>query len=348
MIPIPEQYVVETFYKCVSHPSYNKYAKTYNGSCPFCREGKSWGKKHRFFYIPEKELTYCHNCGYSEKVLKFVMDVSGKPFVTIINEVKKGEFNARPKTEIVDDEVKLFKQPVNSLPEDSINLNDNNQLNYYKENSVIKICKEYITDRRLDTAINRPHSFYISLADKVHKNRLVLPFFDTLGNIIYYQTRTLLASDNKTKPKYLSKVGAERCLSGLSNIDSSIEHLFLFEGPIDSYFIKNGLAVCGITDESNHVFTEVQQQQINSLQLYNKIWCLDNQWNDKAALKKSIILADNSNNVFIWPEELRTLKDLNEYCIKAGIDGVDPDFILKNTFKGLKAKLMLNKIKASL
>ena len=348
MIPIPEQYAVETFYKCVSHPTYNKYSKVYNGSCPFCREGKSFGKKTRFFYIPEKELAYCHNCGYSKKVFNFIIDVTGKPFNTIISEIKKGEYSNIPEVTIEKtDNISIFEQPKTSLPEDCINLTDKTQVDYYKDNKVVQVAVEYIKKRRLDTAINRPKTFYVSLKDVTHKNRLVLPFYDTFGDIIYYQTRTLLEADNKIKPKYLSKKGAERSLSGINNVNPNIPYVFLFEGPIDSYFCKNGLAVCGITEDSPKVFTNLQQQQISSLSLHQKIWCLDNQWQDKASLKKSIALSDTDDSIFIWPEELKTVKDLNDYCIEASIDGIEPDFILKNAYKGLKAKLILTKIKCT-
>ena len=347
MIPVPEQYVVDTFYKCVSFPSYNKYSNVYNGSCPFCREGKSFGKKTRFFYIPKKELAFCHNCGYSKKAFNFVIDVTGKPFNVVVNEIKNSDYSSVPAKQVELDEEDIFKQPADSLPADCINLTDKNQVEFHKDNRVVQICLDYIKQRKLDTAINRPHTFYLSLTDKTHKNRLVLPFFDTFGHIIYYQTRTLLDSDNKIKPKYLSKAGGERSLSGINNINPTIEHLFLFEGPIDSYFVKNGLGVCGITDESTKVFTDLQQQQINSLPAYTKVWCLDNQWNDKAALKKSILLADTNDSIFIWPEELRKIKDLNDYCIEVGVNGVEPDFILKNTYKGLKAKIILSKIKCT-
>jgi hypothetical protein len=41
---------------------------------------------------------------------------------------------------------------------------------------------------------------------------LVLPFYDSEGDIIFYQTRTILKKDNYNKPKYLSKVGSEKSL----------------------------------------------------------------------------------------------------------------------------------------
>ena len=341
MIPVPEQYVIENFYRCVSHPSYNKYTNTYNGSCPFCKEGKSFGKKTRFFYIPEKELAFCHNCGYSKKTFNFLLDLTEKPFNEIINEIKKLDNTVVPviKEEIVE------KVHTPSLPDDCINLSDENQLKFHNSNAVVSICLNLLKKRRLNTAINRPKTFYLSLTDKVHKNRLVLPFYDVNGDIIHYQTRTLLPADDKFKPKYLSKVKSEKSLYGVHNIDPNLEYVFIFEGPIDSYFIKNGLAVCGIAEDSSRTFTPLQQKQIGQLASYKKIWCLDNQWNDNASLKKSSILLDNGETVFIWPEELKDIKDVNEYCISKGLDSINPEMVLKNAYSGLKGKLILTNIK---
>jgi len=341
VIPVPEQYVIENFYRCVSHPSYNKYTNTYNGSCPFCKEGKSFGKKTRFFYIPEKELAFCHNCGYSKKTFNFLLDLTEKPFNEIINEIKKLDNTVVPviKEEIVE------KVHTPSLPDDCINLSDENQLKFHNSNAVVSICLNLLKKRRLNTAINRPKTFYLSLTDKVHKNRLVLPFYDVNGDIIHYQTRTLLPADDKFKPKYLSKVKSEKSLYGVHNIDPNLEYVFIFEGPIDSYFIKNGLAVCGIAEDSSRTFTPLQQKQIGQLASYKKIWCLDNQWNDNASLKKSSILLDNGETVFIWPEELKDIKDVNEYCISKGLDSINPEMVLKNAYSGLKGKLILTNIK---
>jgi hypothetical protein len=174
---------------------------------------------------------------------------------------------------------------------------------------------------------------------------LILPFYNEIGEIIFYQSRGLLRKDLFSKPKYLSKVNAERSLYGVQNIDSSLEHIFIFEGPIDSYFCKNGLATCGITENSNRMFTSLQKDQLNKLNLYEKIYVLDNQWLDKAALNKSIILSQNNEKVFIWPKELKKYKDFNEICVKLNRDIIKPEFILKNTYSGLKAKILLTEIK---
>jgi len=341
VIVIPEQYVVNVLYENIYKISYNKYNKSYNGCCPICKEGNSWGKKKRFYYIPDKELAYCHNCGYSKKALTFITEVTNKSLHEIINEVKEFDIEILP----IEEPKEIKKVIDKSLPEDCINLSDISQIEYYKNNTVVKIALQLIKDRKLDKGINKPKTFYVSLKDVVHKNRLILPFYDENDDIIFYQSRGLTKKDLFERPKYLSKVGAERSLYGMQNINSNLDNVFIFEGPIDSYFVENGLATCGITERSDKMFTSLQKQQINKLNLYEKVYVLDNQYCDKAALSKSIILADNNEKVFIWPKELKRFKDFNDICVAGNKDKIKPEFILKNTHSGLKAKLLLTEIK---
>ena len=209
MIDVPEQYVVQIFYQNVVHPTYNRVTKTYNGSCPFCKEGKSFGKKRRFFYIPKNKNVFCHNCGYNKPPFAFVSEVTNKPFNVIIDEISANDY---VEIDVSVPEKKEDEFQSKTLPDDCINLLDDNQVKFYTGNAIVTIAEKFIKRRRLDTAVNRPTTLYLSLVDKTHKNRLILPFYDAVSKIVFYQSRTLLDSDNFTKPKYLSKVGGLKSL----------------------------------------------------------------------------------------------------------------------------------------
>ena len=343
MISVPEQYIANILYENIYKISYNKFNKTYNGCCPFCREGKSWGIKKRFYYMPKTQSTYCHNCGYSKGAINFIVDLTNKPLHFVINDIKNHDGEI---VEVKQEEVKKVNDK--SLPQDCINLSDENQVSYYKDNNIVKLALDLINERKLTNAINKPRTFYLSLTDKVHKNRLILPFYNENDDIIFYQSRGLTKKDLYERPKYLSKVGAERSLYGVHNIDHNLDNVFVFEGPIDSYFCENGIATCGITENSDKMFTSLQKEQLNKLNLLEKVFVLDSQWLDKASLSKSLILADNNEKIFIWPKELgKKFKDFNDICVAGNRDKIKPEFILKNTYSGLKAKLLLTEIKNS-
>ncbi len=338
---VPREYVVLKFFELGYYPKTNRFNGTYQCSCPICREGKSLGKKRRCYYVPENDNIYCHNCGWSGKPYKWIKEVSGKSDFEIIEEIK--EFTGDE--EVVDTEFQK-KFVASTLPTDCINLYDTKQLEYYKGNDIVRICEQFITNRCIDKAVNKPDTLYLSLKDKVHKNRLIIPFFNERNDIEFYQSRTLLPKDNATKPKYLSKIGADKTLFNINRVDPSHDTVYIFEGPINAFFTKNSVAVAGIT-EGKGTFTPRQQQQVDgALRFYNKIWVLDSQWIDNASLKKTEYLLKNGQKVFVWPEKFGTkFKDFNDIAIACKIGEISWDFIQKNTFEGLEGIFKLSMIK---
>ena len=339
MISLPREYVVAKFYEFGRSPIYNKFNNVYQCSCPVCRESL---KKKRCYYIPDNENIYCHNCGWSSKPWKWVREVSGLSNQQIIDEVKDYDVSIDiGKVEEVREKVQ-----VSTLPEDSINFSDTHQLEYYKDNHIIRACKHIIKSRRLDTAVNRPDNLYVSLKDMVHKNRIVIPFVNERGEIEFYQTRTVKTSDLRTKPKYLGKVGAEKTLFNIDKVTSEHDKVYIFEGPIDAFFVRNSVAVAGIT-ERGRSFTTRQEEQLNgTLKWYDKVWILDSQWGDRASMIKSEALLNQGETVFIWPETLgRKYKDFNDLAIAANKDEISWDWIQKNTFQGLEGIVKMSEVK---
>jgi len=339
---VPQAYVVQKFYQYAGYPKYKKYTNTYEAGCPICREGKSWMRKSRCYYIVDDDYICCHNCGWASKPLRWIQEVSGLSFKEIINEV--GAYDILP-VDINKEEYtskKTFESE--TLPLDCINLFDKDQLSYFKDNKVVNDALTIITNRRLNSAVNKPDSLWVSLTDKFQKNRIVIPFYNEAGEILFYQTRAIYDND-KGIPKYLGKFNGDKTLFNLNKINDDLEYIFIFEGPIDAFFVKNGTAVAGIQEKSDKTLSHIQREQLNSYKLYKKIWVLDSQWLDSASYNKTKRLLDNGETVFIWPEKIgKQFKDLNDVCIAAKIDEVSPQFIIKNSHEGLKAKLLMSNI----
>jgi hypothetical protein len=219
------------------------------------------------------------------------------------------------------------------------------QVEYHKNHHIVKEAITLIQRRKLDTAINRPKSLWVSLTDKVHKNRLVIPFYNTADEIIFYQSRTIIKSNGDKTPKYLSKINGDKSLYNINEITPDLEYIFIFEGPIDAFFVRNGTAVAGIQEKSDKMFSGIQGSQINNLKFHKRIWVLDSQWLDTASKLKTKKLIDNGETVFMWPEKIgKSYKDINDVCIAANIDQISPDFFIRNSYHGLKARLMLSAV----
>lgn len=340
MKELPQEYIILKFFELGYYPKANRYNNTYQCSCPICREGSSLGKKRRCYYIPAKNNIFRHNCGWSSLPINWIKKITGKETEEILAEAC--EYSGY---EIVEQDLPV-KRKAETLPKDSINLSDEAQLSFYKGNDTLRICMQTIMKRRLDTAVNRPRTMYLSLSDFVHKNRLTIPFFNEYGDIEFYQTRTLLPKDNRDRPKYLSKIGGEKTLFNIDKVTSDFDTVYVFEGPINAFFVRNGVAVAGIT-EGRQTLTKRQQQQMDTtLKFYNKIWVLDSQWIDTASLTKTEMLLQEGHRVFIWPDNFgKKYKDFNDICMSCGIDEVKHHFLQKNSFEGLEGILKLTEIK---
>ena len=78
----------------------------------------------------------------------------------------------------------------------------------------------------------------------------------------------------------------------------------------------------------------------------NKIWVLDSQWQDNAALLKTRSLIKDGHTVFIWPKNIGTkFKDFNDMVIHYELNHISPSFIKSNSHKGMKAEVLLTQIK---
>lgn len=336
---LPEDFVISKFYEYGHRVKYYRYNDSYVCACPICREGKSFHKKRRCFYIPKKSLIYCHNCGWSSRPYNWIKKVSGVSDAELIKEIQNCDFDIGVTWEDKVEENVV----VPSLPEDCINLSDRQQIDYYSGDQMVQEAVKFIKTRHLDKACNKPRSFYFSLKDKVHRHRLIIPFFDVEGELEFYQSRKIFKFDQKEK--YISKVGGERTIFNIDQVEPGVGHVFVFEGPIDACFVKSGIAVGGI-NEHKGLFSPLQEKQMNQLMFYEKIWVLDSQWLDKTSLIKSELLLKEGESVFIWPEHIGTrYKDFNETCVAQGLYEISSAFIKKNTFKGIEGVLKLAAIK---
>lgn len=327
---LSQEFLIETFYSYCKRPLHKKYQNVFNAECPICKEGKSLGRTRRLFYFPHKQYFYCHNCVKSWKPFEWVKEVTSWTFAEIVKKNNEKLGAVKPEnTYKINRPAIIISSDIPDLPESSIDLSDSSQIDFYKENKYVKLALEYCSDRRLFSAINSCKTFFVSLEDRIHKNRLTIPFYDDKKRVVCYQTRALTQNQF---PKYLTKFG-EKELFGLNNVDTVIPYVFIFEGPIDSMFVKNGVAIASIAP------TEKQLQQLNNLIGYEQIWVFDNDKNNKQTERKIEKHIKDNRRVFIWPKEFCKFKDFNEICSKLKIDEIPWKYVVENSACGPEALL---------
>lgn len=346
LLNLPKDYTIYKFFQLGYFAQYNTFGENYSCSCPLCMEGSSGiGNAKRCFYLPDKDIIYCHRCGWSSRPIKWIKEVSGMNNEEIQAEIIEQDFNYvdldaedrkndAHKTKIVE------KQP--DLPFGCFNLLDINQIKVFHDNKEVIKAVRYLIERRLHKAVNRPDKWYMSLTDKVHKNRIIIPFYNEINKIVFYQSRTY---DNSSNIRYISKIGGTKSVFNINNIDYKKDNCFIFEGPFDSCFVKNGVAVGGINPGKNK-FSGIQEEQLDRIWALDKIWILDSQYLDEVAYDKSKILLQNNELVFIWPlEDGKKYKDFNEMALAKNLLEIPESYILENTFSGKSGELILAKRK---
>jgi len=327
MTPIPKDYTLSKFFQYSGKPE--KCGKNYRASCPHCREGKSWLIKKRLYFFPDKNAFYCHNCSRGWSAYRWILEVCQMDFTTILKEIRDNNFDSFIKV----DEIAEIKNY--TLPKDCINLENQNQLTYYKNNKVVSAALEVLKKRRLNTAINRPKTFYVSLNDFKYKKRLVIPFFNFEDKIEYFTCRALFKNQ---EPKFLNKLG-EKTIFNLNKVKEDIPYIFIFEGPIDAMFVENGIAISGthLTDEQYSVLTDFFPE-------HKLIYAFDNPRIDATSKDKLIKLLKINDNLtyFTYPDEFSTYKDINDYCISKKLDKIDIDKLLSGCRTGILPITTLN------
>lgn len=321
MVSIPKEYILSKFKQYSGRPI--QKGPNWNAACPICREGSHWNDKRRLYYLVKDNYLFCHNCSESWTPLNWIKEVANLDYKDIIQEIKEEGYDH---FETIDEKPIVVKQS-NDLPRNPIDLSNSNQLEYYKNNKIVKDCLTIIKDRRLNSAAFRPEKYYLSLDDFKYRNRIIIPYYDDNRSINFYTTRSIYK--NQT-PKYLNKYG-EKEIFNLDKIDNEFPYIFIFEGQIDAMFVKNGIAISGIT------LSEHQKNLLNERYPDHQIiWIFDNPKIDHTSKKTMIdnIKLNPNWTGFTYPDQFETHKDFNLFAIANKIDSVDPQYIIDNSKKG--------------
>ena len=102
------------------------------------------------------------------------------------------------------------------------------------------------------------------------------------------------------------------------------------------------MAVAGIQPKSHQLFSQLQQEQIQRLVMWDVVWVLDSQLTDRTSREKTEQLLNQDQKVFIWPESLgNDYKDINDYCVGNRVNELPVSLIKENTYSGSSGTVKL-------
>ena len=295
----------------------------WNFRCPYCGDSKKNRTKARGFVFRKKnDLFYkCHNCGVGATLGNLIKEVDSKTYDDyILERYKSGSQNNTPKPEFKFDVPIFRKKGIFKDLKSFTDLPEKHPARKIVEERLIP--KEHWGDLYLcdlfytftNTLI--PNKF--PSLDGDHP-RLLIPFRDEEGEIFAYQGRAF----GKEQPKYLTiKLEERDKIFGLNRVDKS-KHVYVVEGPIDSLFLDNCIAIAGAdVPNLDCDFTVVFDNEPRNRELLKQI-------------KKTI---DKGHKICLWPKTIK-YKDINDMVIAGYNKEEIKEIINDNTFSGATAQL---------
>jgi transcription elongation factor Elf1 len=327
MLYIDAKYVGQISYKLRNFKKKNDYY--WNFSCPICGDSKKNELKARgFVYKNQDRLVYkCHNCGVSTSIGGLLKQLD--PLVYneyVLERYKENTSKHMPHAnvkevapeiapEISTDLVKAGAQSIQSNQEAlQYVMSRKIPAERWKDLYYVPKFKEFVNNLKYtfpDTTYDAP--------------RLIIPFFDEDGKCIAFQGRAF----GKEMPKYVTiKLNDKKeKIYGLDRMDHN-KRIYVTEGPIDSMFIPNAIAVAGAGFDTKFI------DAIKD----NATLIMDNEPRSKEITKFIEKLIDNNYTVCLWPDTIQE-KDINEMVLAGKPIESIMDTINTNTFQGMEAKL---------
>ena len=288
----------------------------YNFRCPICGDSQKNRNKARGYLYQVKNNTNfkCHNCGVNISFNNFLKQIDSVIYKQYTFEkFKDGKTGRNFTTEEPEFNFETPKfKPKLDLPKASENFDAN----------------EYLVKRKLN-----PHNYYYAEKFKSWTNSLKEVFDDTAKDEpriiipLFYQN-TLVGFQGRalgpSKIKYITVMLNDDApkIYGLDNIRRDAP-VYITEGPFDSTFICNAIAMCGADAD------------VSKWGIDNPVWIYDNEPRNAEIHSRISRTIDRGEKIVIWPSSIRE-KDINDMVLS----GLNVQSVIEsNTYSGLEAKL---------
>ena len=302
-------------------------ANLWNSRCPICGDSqKNKSKKRMYIYAKKQDLfVKCHNCGYGSNLGNFIKQLDPHLHDQYVMERYSQGQTGRGKTkepEFKFEAPKFKPRPTTiKLPSIGSLIHTHHARLFYEGRKIPDSFLErvfYAEDFK-SWAQSVSEIDYSNLGKE--EPRMVIPFFDTDGKLIAAQGRalgshelryiTIKVTDESTKVYGLERWNSENTT-------------YIVEGPIDSMFLPNCLAVAG---------GDLQSIKIDKKQC---VLIFDNEPRNEHTVKKLMRAINDGWNVVVWPK-IKIFKDINDLIIDTMTTDEILEMINKNTMNGLEA-----------
>ena len=315
--------LVDSKYIGLVSPRLQKFKKVknnlFNFRCPICGDSKKNKSKTRgYLYTVKADVNFrCHNCGASmtfSNFLKEIDTVLHKQYV--FERFKQGSTG---RGSVVEEPKFNFQPPEFKEKIDLPKADSNERAKKYLERRKLNPSDFYYTDKFKAWTNSHKKTF-----DNVYYDepRIIIPLFYK-KSWIGFQGRSLVPNS----VKYITVIFNEQSpkIYGLDNIRRDAP-VFVTEGPIDSTFLCNSIAMCGADGD------------VGKWGVSTPVWVYDNEPRSKEITTRISATIDRGESVVIWPSNIHE-KDINDMVL-AGHDV--QSIVESNIYNGLEANLKFN------
>ena len=292
----------------------------YNFRCPICGDSQKNKTKARGYLYPVKNNTNfkCHNCGASLSFNNFLKELD--PVLHKQYTLEKFKEGHTGRNFVVEAPKLEFKKPVFKK---SLNL---------PKASTVPPAREYLEKRKLN-----PEKFYFADKFKEWTNtqkqtfdtigrdecRIIIPMYDKDNNLIGFQGRSLVPNSVKYITVMLDEEAPK--IYGLNEVNDKLP-VYVVEGPFDSTFVNNSVALCGSDGDLGYFKGS------------DVVLVYDNEPRNREIVNRIGKCISRGQRVVIWPNGILE-KDINDMVL-SGLNVMD--VIKSNTYSGLEAKIKFN------
>ena len=309
----------------------------WNYRCVVCGDSKKNKLKARGYIYRLKTglVCKCHNCGYSANIGALIKYVDPQMYHEYVleNYAESGApHTSHSKIEQAGDTA-LFHPTLSDSTLDPLKRIDNLSLTHPAVQYVIK-RKIPSKHWHLLYFCTRFKRYVNSLIPDKFRNvedehpRLIIPYFNSFGKCFAFQGRAF----GKEDPKYytIKLDDQQEKIYGLDRINYA-KPIYIVEGPLDSLFLPNCIAVSGSSFDT----PTVASLMTNATVVY------DNEPRSPELTKLILKTINKGYKVCLWPDTI-VEKDINEMVLAGMHPSQIQHIIDSNTYEGLIATMKMN------
>ena len=303
----------------------------WNFRCPYCGDSqKSRSKARGFVYRKKNDLFYkCHNCGMGTTLGNLLKHVDSKIHKDYIMErYRNGVKSNNPEPEFKFDVPVFEKNIFKSLKSISCLAPTHPARRMVEKRKLFEYSHDLFLCPTFFKFTNTLVQNKFPSLDGDHP-RLMIPFRDEKGEIFAYQGRAF----GSEIPKYIT-IKLDEDADKIFGLDRAIHDkpVLVVEGPLDSLFLDNCIAVAG-ADFSKPLSIGGRLMQNGELTII-----FDNEPRNKEICKQIEKTISQGRKIVIWPDHIKH-KDINDMIMAGYTKEQIQHIITDNIFSGAAAQL---------